>query len=207
MEAILQSWIDYVFIDQTDKPEWAGPREQIPVLISETFERSGELLAKFSDEQLDQGFWHLLSEGPPQFMGTLANETIPLEPRLRAVRSIATLFEQVMAVRSTSHLSHLDDKGASPLNSACYMWWDLLRLVLCSTSLVTQVIATLHRQLVIPHDACRESALHGIGHLRRDSPQYQKQLSGIIDEFLDGTPGLRTELIAYAEQARRGELL
>ena len=87
------------------------------------------------------------------------------------------------------------------------MWWDILRFILCSASLITEVIPTLRRQLTIPHDACRESALHGIGHLRRDYPEYEQRLSGIIDDFLASTPRLRRELIAYAAQARRGEIL
>lgn len=69
--------------------------------MAETFEDAGELLAGFSDEQLDLGFWYLLDD-----MRTLANEEIQLELRLRAVKSFVPLFEQVMAVRCTPHLSH-----------------------------------------------------------------------------------------------------
>lgn len=207
MAATLQSWIDHVFGHPTGKRKWRGPREQIPVLISETFERAGELLARFPDEQPDQGLWNLAGSLSLHSMTTLVDEIIPLEPRLRALRSFVPLFEQVMAVRCTPHLSHLNDEGANPLNSACYMWWDLLNFILSSTSFAAEVVATLQRQLAIPHDACRESALHGIGHIRRCHPQYEKQLVGIVADFLAATPGLRPELIAYAERARCGEIL
>ena len=64
---LLQKWITYVFDHKVDDirakwywsdeaPEWDGERQQIPVLIAETFERAGELLAGFPDEQMDQGF-------------------------------------------------------------------------------------------------------------------------------------------------------
>lgn len=61
----------------------------------------------------------------------------------------------------------------------------------------------LRRLLAIPHDACRESALHGLGHWAHHYPQ----VAGIVDEFLSSAPGLRPELIAYAERARIGNVL
>ena len=129
----LQAWIDYVFDHPVgdpkwywaeDAPEWQGPREEILSLIAETFERGGELLARFSDEQLDQGFWFLVGSTPPDFTLTLVDDKIPFEERLRALRSFVPLFEQVMVPRCSSHLSHCEEGG--PLNSSCFMWWDLL---------------------------------------------------------------------------------
>ena len=193
-----------------DAPEWTGAREEVPALITETFENAGELLARFSDEQLDQGFWFLIGPTDPEFMQTLVDATIRIDERLRALRSFVSLFEQVMAIRCTPHLSHLDDRYANPLNSACYMWWDLLRDQLwnrvCSP-LQTEIIATLRDLLAIPHDACRESALHGIGHIYCDNPQCRAELPEIIEEFLTNTPGLRPELVAYAERASVGHVL
>jgi len=218
MTSSLQEWIDHIFDHPISEPawywsedaeQWTGLREQIPLFIAETFESSGELLARFSDEQLDQGFWYLAGGASPDFILTLVDEKLPVAPRLRAIRSFMPLFEHVMAARCTAHLSHIDERGANALNSSCFMWWDLLRFTLWtnSTSLNAEIIATLSLILTIPHDACREGALHGIGHLRHNYPEYEQQLSGIIDELLAGTPGLRPELIAYAEQARRGEIL
>ena len=63
LDAQLKAWINHVFDHPFAEPqcdfaddaeEWAGPLEQIPSLIAETFERSGELLARFSDRQLNQ---------------------------------------------------------------------------------------------------------------------------------------------------------
>jgi hypothetical protein len=218
MTSVLKDWIDHIFNHPINEPawywsddaeQWTGPRGQIPLLMAETFERGGELLAGFSDEQLDQGFWYLAGDTPPDFMLTLVDEKLPVAPRLRAIRSFVPLFEQVMAVRCTDHRSGLDNRGASPLNSACFMWWDLLRFTLWtnSTALNAEIIATLRLILRFPHDACRQSALHGIGHLRHNYPEYEQQLSGIIDDFLASAPGLRPELIAYAAQARCGEIL
>ena len=53
-----------------------------------------------------------------------------------------------------------------------------------------------------PHDACRESALHGLGHWQI----YYHEATQLIDDFLRITPNLRVELVRYAESARRGHV-
>ena len=63
------------------------------------------------------------------------------------------------------------------------------------------MLSVLRRLLAIPHDACRESALHGLGHWQLEYPEAAAE---IIDEFLEASNDLRSELIAYAEQARIG---
>jgi hypothetical protein len=206
----LQEWITFIFDHPVaspewywseDAPEWQGAREEVPALIAETFEDAGELLARFSDEQLDQGFWFLVGNTPPDFMLTLVDATITLTARLRALRSFVPLFEQVMAARCSAHLSHLAEV-ANPLNDACYMWWDLLWCQI-PEDIDAEILVTLRRLLGVPHDACRESALHGLGHWARRCPQ----AADIVDEFLSSTSGLRPELIAYAQQVRIGKVL
>ena len=191
----------------TGTEQWPETPETVVGHIAETFEHSGELLSRFSDEQLNQGFWYLFWKGPPDFMGSLLDEEVPLACRRRALRSFAPLFDQVMVERCSSHLSHLE-KATTPLNSACYMWFDEVldrfnpkRLL--KAQLETDLIGTLRVILAVPHDACRESALHGIGHWVRHYPQ----LADMADQLLSGTPGLRPELIAYAEFARVGDVL
>ena len=220
----LQEWITHVFDHPVagdirdswywaeDAPEWEGARADIPALIAQTFEHSGELLARFSNAELDQGFWFLVGDSSPaKFMLALVDSKIPLTTRLRALRSFVPLFEQVMAIRCSADLS-LPAKFVNPLNSACCMWWDLLWYQFTEDAFPrepdrvqfdAEILATLRRLLAIPHDACRESALHGLGHWARRCPQ----ATGIVDEFLSGTPGLRPELIAYAEDARTGKVL
>jgi hypothetical protein len=189
-----------------DAPGWKDSPKHIATLIAETFERSGELLARFSDEQLNQGFWYLVSSSCSNFMFSLTDPTVPATIRLRTLRSFVPLFEQVMAVRCSPHLSHLDEPAANPLNGACYMWWDLLPLYgrpdQPDRAEFDAAVLDVQRQiLVIPHDACRESALHGLGHW---ALYYRQQVAEIIDPFLDRTPDLRRKLFTYAEHARTG---
>jgi hypothetical protein len=153
-------------------------------------------------------FWYLFYQGGRDFMGTLLDERILLSIRLRVLRSFVRVFEQVMAARCSSHLSHLDQKGANVLNSACYMWFDELldrfnpqRLV--QAQLAMELVDTLSAILAIPHDACRESALHGIGHW----VSHYSLLTDIVNQFLSSNPGMRPELITYAKSAGAGNVL
>ncbi len=222
--AQLREWITYIFDHPVagdvreawywsdDAPVWQGAPDEIPLLIAETFERADQLLTPFSDAQIDQGFWFLIGFSPPDFMDTLVDPQIPLVARLRAVRSFLPLFERVMAIRCSSHLGSVSESWGNLLNSSCYMWWDWLQYPFLKHGLPedperavfhSEILITLRRLLAIPQDACRESALHGLGHWVRDYPQAAET----VDEFLSNTPGLRPEIIAYAERARIGNVL
>jgi hypothetical protein len=63
-----------------------------------------------------------------------------------------------------------------------------------------EIRRVLRRLLEIPHDACRESALHGVLHWAESDPVWARET---VDE-LAGTARLRPELVAYAELATRG---
>ncbi len=212
----LADWISHVFdhsVDDPawhwsiDAPSWDGNSEDTVTFIAETFERAGESLARFTDAQLDQGFWYLIGASSGDFMFALVDPKVPLPTRLRALRSFLPLFEQVMAVRCSPHLSHLDEQPANSLNSACYMWWDVLPIhgepeQPERAEFDAEVLRLLPRLLAIPHDACRESALHGIGHWQL----YYPTLESVVDDFLARTPGMRPELISYAQCAKVGSV-
>ena len=213
----LQNWIAHVFDHPVaepawhwslDAPEWQDSPELIASLIADTFERSGELLSPFSDAQLDQAFWFLINGSCSDFMFSLVDLTVPLATRLRALRSFVPLFEQVMAARCSPHLSHLDEQPANPLNGACYMWWDFLPIHgkpddPARNVFDAEVLRMLPQLLSIPHDACRESALHGVSEWQI----YYPSAEAIVDQWLARTPGLRPELIAYAQRAKVGNVL
>jgi hypothetical protein len=209
----LSEWIAHIFdhpvkekkqwyFDQ-DAPTWEDTPDNIVTYIAETFEQAGELPAKFSDAQLDQGFWYLVSGCGSDFMYSLVDEDVPQSLRFRALHSFLAIFETLMAKRCSPHLSHLDEPGANPLNSSCYMWWDILPVRGLPDDpkrkeFDSEVLKVLQQILQIPHDACRESALHGLSHWGI----YYPDIVGIIDDFLSRTPNLRPELIEYAKRVK-----
>jgi len=211
----LERWVGYLFDHPVMDPYWYWQEEyeyldpgaiRTAELIAETFERSGELLSRFSDAQLNQAFWFSVGSDASNYMFALRDESVPWEVRRRATRSFAALFEQLMAVRCTPALSHFDEAGAGPLNSACYMWWEIIPI--CSSKklggaaeLDAECLGVMERILRIPHVACQESALHGLGHWKFDHPE---EVERIIDQFLNRHGNLRPDLISYAKAAKTG---
>jgi hypothetical protein len=179
-----------------------------PALVSQhlakTFEDAERLLAPFSDAQVAQGLDFCLNYSALAGRAML-DGNVPESARLRAVRSVVPLFQQIMAKRCLPEVC----QGrflSNPLNAVCYMWWDGFyakpdeseRLVYDAASL--QVMAAI---LAIPHLACQESALHGLGHWQTS---YRVPVVNIINKFLETTPDLPCSLMRYACNARRGNV-
>ena len=85
------------------------------------------------------------------------------------------------------------------------MWWDILPIhgqpeEPDRAEFDAEVLRVLSRLLSIPHDACRESALHGIAHWQ----SYYPAAETVVDAWLARTPGLRRDLISYAQRAKIG---
>jgi hypothetical protein len=213
----LDAWIRYVFDHPVADPAWHfdidAPYHELSAarsaeLIADTFERSGEVLQRFTDAQLNQGLWFLVSSGSSDYMFCLTDASVPWPLRQRVLRAFIPLFRDVMVPRCTPSLSHLAEPGGA-LNSACYMWWDLLPLDGSWEAgrppepIHAETLLVLARLLAIPHDACRESALHGLGHLALFHPEAVP----VIEAFLSAPEGMRPELLAYARQARTGCIL
>ena len=215
-ELSLDAWIRYVFDHPVTETAWhfdldAPYHELSPArsaaLIADTFERAGELLQPFTDAQLNQGFWFLLHSGSSDYLRCLTDTSVTWPVRRRTLRSFVPLFRDLMATRCAPTLSHLDERGATPLNSACYMWWDLLPVGWEAgrppEPIHAEMLIVLAELLGLPHDACRESALHGLGHLALFHPEAVP----VIDAFLSAPEGARPDLLAYARQARTGCIL
>jgi hypothetical protein len=205
----LKEWADRIFggpvvPDFQRLPElgqFCGPDLATLLRLAEIFEDAGALLGPYSDESLDQAFWDLSSE---VFFG-LIDESIGRAVRDRLVRSFETLFRKVFAVRCRPVLGHRQE-GGSPLNSACYMWWDhdCWRFAPDPRTMDSVFLASMRSILAIDHVACQESALHGLGHWHKHHPAAVEE---IIDEFLGRSPRLREELREYANSARAGRVL
>ena len=192
-----------------DAPFWAGPPRLTIAYVTRLFEDPCPVLAGYTDEQLNRGFWYLLSNGLSDYMCALADASVPLADRVRCVRSFVPVFENLLAVRCTPHLSHLDEPGAGPLNLAGYMWWDIIPFGVAPTDasgreLGEAALGAMADILTIDRVACQESALHGLGHWQRRWPT---EVARIIDEFLARNANARAELLAYARSARGGCVL
>jgi hypothetical protein len=192
--------------------DWWNPSRQPEVTVAyltNLFENVPHTLASFSDAQVKEGLWFLLSPACSDHLLTLLNPAVAWSVRKRCIDSIFTLFERFLALRCSPHLSHLDEPGANPLNAVCYMWWDLLPVAgkpddPTRKQIDEAFLDVMRRSLELASDACRESALHGLGHWHLE---YPTAVETIITQFLKRHSALRSELKAYALAAQQGLVL
>lgn len=176
--------------------------------ITAAFENAGSILSPFSNAELDRGLYYLVSHASEDTL-LLVDNDIPWEVRKRCIASFRSLFEQVFAVRCPPHLMHIDDlPGENHLNRVCYMWWDVLPVIGRANEPHGEeinhcFIDIMEATLKIDSLACRESALHGLGHWQY---RYPARVATIIDRFLAENSALSPELIDYAHAAKIGRV-
>jgi len=195
-----------------DAPVWEGPATLTLDHVTRLFKDPVDHLARYSDAQLNQGFWYLVGESGSTHMHALSDLSAPLEPRIRCVRSFSPLFEQLFAVRCSSHSSHLihvRPPDFNPLNFACYMWWDIIPFAgdpadPAHRDLDAAALGVMEEILSIESLPCRESALHGLGHWQH---AYPRAVEAIIDRALTKSAAWPRELKTYALNAKSGCIL
>lgn len=196
---------------ELDAPVWAAPATLTLSHMTRLFNDPVGALSPYDDRQLNQGFWYLVSNGGSNHMFALTDESAPLQVRVQCVESFLQLFQKLFATRCSPHLSHLDrtESHGNPLNLACYMWWDIIPFIgaprdPARKTLDSAALAVMEAILSIDSIACRESALHGLGHWHSGYPD---QIGGIIDRALKDAQAWPSELTAYAQSARCGCVL
>lgn len=211
-------WLRYVFDHPVSEstPEWyweidrdywdSTTEPNITVAyLSSLFENPVASLAAYTDAQINQGLWYLVSNACSSHMFALTDGRVPRQDRLDCIQSIYTLFEALFMPRCSANLQYMDERTQgmpNPLDLVCYMWWDLIPVYGASAGdTADTIIEVMTAMLALDSVACRVSALHGLGHWHAYVP---KQVEHIIDTFLKHVKGARPELISYAQWARTG---
>lgn len=192
-----------------DTPVWAGPAPLTLAHLTRLFGDPGRCLARYDDRQLNEGFWYLVSNSASDHMFALTDASAPLANRVRCLESFTSLFEKLFAVRCSPHLSHIDQPGAGPLNGVCYMWWDLLPLSGTPADpsrreIDAAALSVMEATLGLDSLACRESALHGLGHWYH---AYPERVGDIIERALGRSTAWPPALTRYAGIAKTGCVL
>ena len=217
-----EGWLSYVFdhpveaqkrewywdLDRDEWDEEADPAQTVQFL-TQAFEGAAVVFKPYSDAQLNQGLWFLASNACSNHMFALMNESVPWPARQRCIHSFHQLYAGCFARRCTPHLSHVDEPGAGPLNSVCYMWWDIIPFAgrpedPFRTEFDEAILQVMESTLQLDSIACRESALHGLGHWQH---AYPKRVGEIIDRFSMNEPALPEKLRTYMLNAYTGYVL
>ena len=215
-------WFDIADVEEggrwLDRPTWRVVR-----FMTRPFEDPAPCLAPYSDDQIDQGLWFIFHEANSAHIRSLTDGRVSYAVRLRCLRAIVALHERLFVPRCAEVLNHFrePEPGAIPLNSICYMLWDLVyeatrvgplewdsrgarwRKPSTNAKFDGQMLGALQRVLAMPHKACQEAAIHGLWHFQRGHPG---KASAIIDEYVSRNPAIDPRLRQYALRARGGEI-
>lgn len=206
-------WLAYLFDREVTDPAWyhsmspgaAVEFEAEPIVIAELFIHTMRNcmrdLARYSDSQVKLGIQHIICCTCGNVAYTLSTKATPKPLRADVVDSISTLYADCFTPRCAPVLGHLDEPGHNPINSVCYMFWDISPFL--SGNRAT-VLSVLESALNSPNRACQESALHGLGHLRQLSDSAD-DTTDLIDAYIRKqrpSGPLRT----YADRAIRGDI-
>jgi hypothetical protein len=205
--AVDDSRLEWYWDIEADR--WDGPPALTGAYLTQAFENSENVLGPYSESQLNQGLWYLASNACSNHMFALMDTSVPWPARQRCILSIGSLFQVCFAKRCTPHLSHLDEPGAGPLNSVCYMWWDIIPLAgqpddPAHKEMDQTILQVMEDALQLDSIACQESALHGLGHWHL---HYPRQIEEIIQGFLQHNKTLPEKLHRYALSALSGCVL
>jgi hypothetical protein len=207
-----REWVDHCFSDPVPEVPWDDcPNELLATFLMELFDKPERWSKGLSDERINKGIWFIC--GVDGWLQNACALDVPQDLQASWIRSLKTLYQEVFAKRCTADLQHLvlkrEADGGSPLNSACYMLWDMGQLESFAMfprgeHLVEPIFEVLTFALSLDSMACQESALHGLGHLKR---YHLERVEGIIDDFLASHPMLDDPLVKYALLARSGRIL
>jgi len=210
-----QTWLDHLFDHPDDEPEWyfAEGFEFVPISpqrltahVLRLFRAPALLMTDYNDQQIASGLKYLIDNGCGGDIRLVSHVAIPQADRLELADLIDRVYSQIFAARCAPRLGHLSEETAQPLNMLCYMWWDAIVFDTTGDARLDReffdaLIEAMGRMLAIPHPACQEGALHGLGHWGEHDPA---RAEALIDAYLAGNRAARPELVNYARAARGG---
>ena len=166
-----------------------------------------DIVSQHGEDRVNKAIWYIYGSASGYMWDAMEKSLGP--KRGQFMESVNQLYANGFVQFCSNYYGHLDSgpENARPLNSACYMLWDMDGLecpaINGDTDLLTLSIDVLSNALRIDSIACNESALHGLGHL---ATSHRALTSPPINEFLRRR-NLPPEIREYAEAAKAGYVL
>lgn len=205
-EVPFEDWVLAVFDPELEDP-WPPPAQDLAHLRRLLSDPVGALEG-FTDEEIGVGLWSVLDSGGAGTSMVINDVTLPLDERIACVHEIRTLYRTVFVPRCRERLGHLSEQEGR-LEMACYMFWDIAAFggapgTRDGNLLEDAVLDVLEDALALPHAACQESAIHGLGHRLARHPE---RVPPILDRWLRRGEARDQRLRDYAAAARGGCIL
>lgn len=215
-----ETWVAHIFDHPVTEPAWhwdldadewnfSDDPDQALEYVQRLFEDIAVQAVPYTDEQLNQGLWYLINNSCSNYSMLLQDARLPQTQRADCVRSVYTLYADLFKEKCAPTLGHLDEPGHKPLNSICYMIWDIIPLHGNPgdenwKEIDQACVEVMERTLKLKSPSCQEGALHGLGHWKM---HYPKRVIQIIDRFIAANPKIHPGLLSYAKRARTGHIL
>lgn len=160
-----------------------------------------QIVAEHGEHPVGKAIWHIYGVGSG-CMWDVLDSSLGGE-RLHFMESVKTLYVDGFMRFCSNHFGNTDSgpEPSRPLNSACYMLWDMDGIecpaINGDTEMLDSSLDVLGFALNLDHLACQESALHGLGHLAHS---YREITTPIIRDYLRRAKP-NDELRQYAKNA------
>ena len=187
------------------------------IFMSKLFNQADELFQGYSDNQVAFTLRYILEYEYFDGIAKLNNKKVPWPMQQVCFKSILNIYKSIFQVRCSHELSGGEHKSTYRLNILCYLFWDqayglafirksltnfLLGQRKTSPEFDREILLLFKNILTIPHEACQESALHGLAQYHMKCPQ---AVSSIIHEFLEANTAIPEQLKNYALSAQEGK--
>jgi hypothetical protein len=132
----------------SDSISFPADSELIGRLYLQTFTRSGQDLAEYSDLALASGLRLLLESGASDFAYLFSSGAIPIELHAEIIRAFSHVYSDCLQ----SRVAPMEfrggvspaEPGAHELHSLCYMIWDISSLGYCSDERQSSILIPVH---------------------------------------------------------------
>lgn len=207
----IKAWVASVFDHPVADPAWYWEEDAMCVpesahtleMLAAVYTNPVVHLGQYSDAQVNQGLWYLTNPTLSNASFGFFNEKLPVELRCRGLAAIPVLFRCLFAPKCSHTFEEWKSAQASPLDSICFMWWDLFPAY--NARRLTRerdlCLDAMSQALRLESVTCQLAGLHGLGHWEKVAP---RRVEGIIDGFLRSRPRPHPEVAKYARLARGG---
>jgi hypothetical protein len=197
--------LEWYFLPDHDEPQISASR--IVELSREVFENISDMANKFTERQVCMGLSYLISSSASSCPYGYFDDSVSEKSRVQAIASMRVVFRDLFSRQCKQTVRYRDfpNGGAFTYAETCYMWWDIFPRHGVPTNpgikpIDDAIVSTIGDILFIDNFACKESALHGLGHwaLARS-----EDVELLIAQSL---PSIPRALATYAAAARVGDV-
>ena len=136
---------------------------------------------------------------------SLFAEDVCVSLRFSVLAKMGVVFTEIFPRRCEPLIACHATASQNPWNSLCFMWWDVLpRHGVPAEAFLAEVdlaiLELMGAVLAVDHIACKEAALHGLGHWQ---VAYPDEVENVIDRHYAAIPDV---LRGYALAAKSGNV-